>query len=150
MSEVKFIFSLEGIDSLIQSTKEEKIKDICIKYISKIDKKFNSFLFLYEGKQIDFDLSFDQLANQKDRTNNEMKIFVLNTELNGFICPVCDKEKIRLNKEKINEILLSNNNIINTLNEVNLIIENIIKNSTINDNMKNINKLLNKIKEKNK
>ena len=59
MSEAKFIFSLEGIDSLIQSTKEEKIKDICIKYVSKIDKKFNSFLFLYEGKQIDFDLSFD-------------------------------------------------------------------------------------------
>ena len=125
MSDVKIIFSLEGIDSLIKCTKEEKLKDICLKYAKKLDKNLSSFLFLYEGKQIDFDLNFTQLANQEDKIRNEMKISVYKIELNEFVSPIYDKEKI-------NEILVSNNNIRNTLNEMNLLIENIIKNSTIN------------------
>ena len=132
MSDVKIIFSLEGIDSLIKCTKEEKLKDICLKYATKLDKNLSSFLFLYEGKQIDFDLNFTQLANQEDKIRNEMKISVYKIELNEFVSPIYDKEKI-------NEILVSNNNIRNTLNEMNLLIENIIKNSTINsinDNLK--------------
>ena len=121
MSEVKIIFSLEGFDSIIQCTKEEKIKDICLKYAIKIDKKLNSLLFLYEGKQINFDLNFTQFANQEDRIRNEMKISVYKTELNGLVSSAYDKEKIY-------EILLSNNNIRNSLNDINVIIENIIKN----------------------
>ena len=143
MSEVKIIFSLDGIDSIIQCTKEEKIKDICLKYATKLDKKLDSLLFLHQGKQIDFDLNFTQLANEEDKTLNEMKISVYKTELIGLVSPAHDKEKI-------NEILVSNNNIRNTLNEMNLKIENIIKNSTINsinDNLKNLNTQLNTINE---
>ena len=81
MSEAKIIFSLDCIDSIIQCTKEEKIKDICLKYANKLDKKLNSLLFLYEGNQIDFDLNFTQLANQEDNIRNEMKISVYKTEL---------------------------------------------------------------------
>ena len=72
MSEAKIIFSLDGIDSIIQCTKEEKIKDICLKYATKLDKKLNSLLFLYEGNLIDFDLNFTQLANQEDNIRNEI------------------------------------------------------------------------------
>ena len=125
MSEAKIIFSLDGIDSIIQCTKEEKIKDICLKYATKLDKKLSSFLFLYEGNQIDFDLNFAQLANKEDSVRNEMKISVYKTELIGLDSPAYDEEKI-------NEILVSNNNIRNNLNEMNLKIENIINNSTTN------------------
>ena len=72
-----------------------------------------------------------------------MKISVYKIELNEFVSPIYDKEKI-------NEILVSNNNIRNTLNEMNLLIENIIKNSTINsinDNLKNLNTQLKTITE---
>ena len=125
MSEAKIIFSLDGIDSIIQCTKEEKIKDICLKYATKLDKELSSFLFLYEGNQIDFDLNFAQLANKEDSVRNEMKISVYKTELIGLDSPAYDEEKI-------NEILVSNNNIRNNLNEMNLKIENIINNSTTN------------------
>ena len=143
MSDVKIIFSLDGIDSLVQCTKEEKLKDICLKYATKLDKKLSSLLFLYVGKPIDFDLNFTQLANQEDKIRNEMKISVYKNESNGFISPAYDKEKI-------NEILVSNNNIRNTLNEMNSMIENIIKNSTtnsINNDLKNINTQLKIINE---
>ena len=139
MSEAKTIFSLDGIDSTIQCTKEEKLKDICLKYATKLDKKLNTLLFLYERKQIDLDLNFIQLANQDDKIRNEMKISVYKTELIGSVSPSYDKEKI-------NEILLSNNYMRNSLNEMNLIIENIAKNTTtnsINDNLENISIKLN-------
>jgi len=92
MSEVKIIFSLDRVDSIIQCTKEEKIKDICLKYAEKLDKKLNSLLFLYEGKQIDFDLNFPQQANQDDRIRNEMKISVYKTKVTQ------KKDEIKLKK----------------------------------------------------
>ena len=93
MSDVKIIFSLEGIDSLIQCTKEEKLKDICLKYATKLDKKLSYLLFLYEGKPIDFDLNFTQLANQEDKIRNEMKISVYKSELHGLLLLLMIKKK---------------------------------------------------------
>ena len=47
MSEAKIIFNLEGIKITIQCSQEDKIKDICQKYATKIDSNIKSLFFLY-------------------------------------------------------------------------------------------------------
>ena len=42
MSEAKIIFNLEDIKITIQCSQEDKIKDICQKYATKIDSNINS------------------------------------------------------------------------------------------------------------
>ena len=55
-----------------------------------------------------------------DKANNEMKIFVYQNELDGLTCPNCG-EKIQLNNKKIDELIISFNNIIDgTIGEGNL------------------------------
>ena len=45
------------------------MSDICNKFVSKIDKKINSLLFLYNGKdQINYELTFYEHANSLDKT----------------------------------------------------------------------------------
>ena len=65
----------------------------------------NSLLFLYEGNKVNFGLSFKEQTNLIDRKNNEMKVLVNKIGNNKFICPKYD-EKINLNSEKLDEIIL--------------------------------------------
>ena len=76
MSEANVIFTLEGVNLSIRCTAEDKMKDICNKYSTKINKNMNSLLFLYEGNKINYELSFKEQANSIDRNNHQMKIFV--------------------------------------------------------------------------
>ena len=52
MSKANAIFTLNGIDLKIQCKTDEKMKDICLKYASKIKTNINSLIFLYGGNQI--------------------------------------------------------------------------------------------------
>ena len=108
-------------------------------------------MFLYGGNQLNFDLRFIDQASLIDRENNKMRVLVYTNEEDGFICPKCG-EKIKLNTEKIDDIILSNNNIKDNIIGIKAQIENIInsKNSSlnlINIQLKNINILLNTINE---
>jgi len=78
MSKVIFIFG--GIEVIIQCTKEEKMKEICQRYVNKIEKNLNSLIFLYGGKQLNFNLSFKEQANGLDKERNEMKVLVYKNE----------------------------------------------------------------------
>ena len=49
------IFTFEGVPLTIQCSKEEKMKDICNKYLSKINKSINSLYFLYGGNQVNME-----------------------------------------------------------------------------------------------
>ena len=138
--EAKIIFCLNGIKVHIQCTLEDKIKDICKKYATKIDNNINSLLFLYGGNQMNMELKFKEQASSMDINNKEMNVLVYKNENDDdFICPHCNK-KIKL--EKIDEIILINNNIKDTINGIKLNIDNIIKLSkdkNISFQLKNIN-----------
>ena len=121
MSEAKIIFNFEGIDIIIQCSIEDKIKDICQKFATKIESNINSLLFLYGGNQMNMELKFKEQANLMD---NEMKVLVYKNENDDIRCPHCNK-KIKI--EKIDDIILSNNNIKDTINGIKLNIDNIIK-----------------------
>ena len=124
MTEAKVIFNYEGVNITIQCSKEETMKDICQKYVNKIDKNINSLIFLYGGNQLNFNLSFNQQASNLDKERNAMKVLVYKNEDNECICPKCG-EKIKFNTEKIDDIILSINNIKDTINGTKYGIDNV-------------------------
>ena len=154
MSQAKanVIFTLDGVDLTVQCSPEDKMRDICLKYVTKIGANLDSLLFLYGGNKLNFDLRFIDQANSLDKENNKMRVLVYKNEEDGFICPKCG-EKIKLNAEKkIDDLILSNNNIKDNIIGIKAQIENIInsKNSSvnlINIQLKNINIVLNTINE---
>jgi len=149
MAEANAIFTLDGIEVQIQCSKEEKMKDICQRFATKAQINPDSFLFLYGGNKLNFNLAFKDQANSIDNGNNEMKVLAYKLEDEEFKCPKCG-EKIKLNKEKIDEIIQNNNKINDSINGIKLQLENIIKNSLdnlMNIQLKNINMIINIINE---
>ena len=137
------IFTFNGINTIIQCNKDDKIKDICYKYVNKIGIDINLIYFLYNGMQIDLDLN--QKANIIDKEKNEINILVfekskstiiINKDLKEskeIICPKCKENckikindyKIKLydckNNHEINNILLDEFNITQNINELEII-----------------------------
>ena len=74
MKEANAIFTFNGVDLSIQCTIDDKMKDICKKYSNKMNKEINSFLFLYGGNQVNFELAFKKQANYQDLKENKMNI----------------------------------------------------------------------------
>ena len=139
----KVIFSFEKIDTTMSCSKDELMKNICEKFSNFIGKDMNSLRFEYNEKQINFNLSFEEQANEIDKEKNEMKIFVYNDEDNQYKCPKCG-EKLKFNK--IDKISSSMNNLKDSIDGIKLYIDNIIKLSSdnaINSHLKNVNILLN-------
>ena len=122
MSKANVIFTFEGIDLIIQSTTEDKMKDICEKYSIKINKAMNSILFLYEGNQVNFELSFKEHANSIDRKNNKMKILVYKREnnehnnINKINNMITITNNIAKNSYPENDYCSKNKNFINKIN----------------------------------
>ena len=110
MTQAKVIFNFEGIDATIQCLTNEKIKDICQRYTNKIGKSINELIFLYGGNQLNYNINFKEQANVIDRERNIMKILVYKKEPNENIWPKCGG-KIKINTDKIDDIILSINNI---------------------------------------
>ena len=149
MSEAKIVFNFEGRNLTIQCSEEDKIKDICQKFATKIESNINSLLFLYGGNKMNMELKFKEQANSMDIDNKEMKVLVYKKENDDFTCHNCNT-KFKLNTEKIDDIILSINNIKDTINEIKLNIENMIKSSTNNNisiQLQNIIMVLNIINE---
>ena len=147
MSEAKVVFTLDGVDLVIQCLISDKMRDICQRFGMKVEKNINSLVFLYGGSIINLDLTFESQANSIDRINKIMKVLVYKNENDEYIGPNCGY-KIKLN---IEEIISCYNNIIDNIDGIKLNIENIINNSlinTVNNQLKNINILLNTVKDK--
>jgi len=148
MANSKVVFNLESIAFTIECSKNETMRTIIQRFGSKIQQNANSFIYLYGGGQVNFDLTFEEQANKLDRENNQMTILVYKTESNGFSCPYCSK-KIILGSD-LDNILNVYNNFKETINGLKLMLENIIKTSTndsINSQLQTININLNKIIE---
>ena len=78
-----------------------------------------------------------------------MKVLVYTNENDEFMCPKCG-EKIKLNTERIDDIISSINNLKETIDSTKLMIDNVIKISSINNvniQLKSINVILNSLNE---
>ena len=67
------LFIYDKVKTPIKCRKEDKIKDICNKFAS-ID--INSLKFIYNGKELDLDSTFDNQATVTDKNRSEMIILV--------------------------------------------------------------------------
>ena len=141
------IFNFNGINTKIQCKKEDKMENILNKFKSKIEKNINTLFFLYNGNQINIDLTFNEQANLEDKNKNEMNVLVFEKEKNAnlqkelklskvIICPKCNENcriniqnyKVKLyeckNNHEINNILLNEYYNTQNINESNIICEN--------------------------
>ena len=150
----KVIFEYNGVKTTIQCLKEDKMKNICLKFSSKINSNINSLYYLYGGNQINPNLSFEEQANSLDRSKQEMNILVYKFEKEGFLCPKCG-ENIQLDTKLIDDICLSNNDINDNLEGIKGQIENIINSinnkqsiDSFKTQLKNINLIINNAVEK--
>ena len=102
------IFTLDGVPLSIQCTENDIMKDICQKYVNKINRNINTLVFIYGGNQLNYNLKYKDIIIDKE--SKEMKVLIYSNENDEFICPKCG-EKIKLNTEKIDDIILSINNL---------------------------------------
>ena len=123
---VEVVFNYDGIDTMIQCNKSDKMSDIIEKFLVKTQKKGENLYYLYNGSGINKDLTFDEQANELDKNRNKMNI-VLNryfgnqNEINeiiskDIICPICKENTlIDINNFKINFHGCKNNHNINDI-----------------------------------
>ena len=143
MTEARVTFIYDCNNIIIQCRKEERMKDICQRYSTKLGISLNLLVFLYGGQQIDTQLTYNEISHNE----NEIKIIVIKSEHEEVICPKCGSNII-LNTEKVDEIVNNMNNIIETVTGIKMMIDNMIKTSTqnaMNIQLKNVNLLLNNV-----
>ena len=121
MAEIVFIYELIYIS--IQCNINQKMKEICTQFCSKIKININSLTFLYGGEILNLDKSFNEIAKE-----NKIKILVFDNDNDNEICPKCGKV---LNKKILEDIIELNNNINDTLVGLYSQIDNIINNLKI-------------------
>jgi hypothetical protein len=152
------VFILNGVETIIQCLKTDKMKDICDKYVSKIQSNINKLYFIYGSNKLNLELTFDELVNEIDRDRNMMNVLVYDNKIikndgikksKDIICPKCGENclidfnnyKIKLyeckNKHEINNILLNEYNNTQNIN-LNNIICNICNNNNKNMSYNNI------------
>lgn len=115
------------------------------RYRKKIEKNINSLTFIYERNKVNFELSFEQQANLIDKNNSEMHISVYLNEKDGIICPKRG-EKIELNTKELNDIILTYNELKDSVKGIKYQLDNMIKSSLeeqVNVQLKNINIVIN-------
>ena len=89
MSNARASFSFEGKDVKIQCLNEDKMKDIYNKFSSKLNLNINLLYFIYNGNQINLELTFKEQANSLDKNRNQMNILVFRHENDGLRCQKC-------------------------------------------------------------
>ena len=145
----KVVFSFNGNEIIIQCTKEDKMKDICNKFATKIDININSLLFLYNGNKINYEQTFKQHANSIDNNNSQMNLLVYQIKNEGIKCKKCGET---IDLDIIDNIIKYNNEQKETIIEMNNQIDNIINLNNINDikrKVKVINLMLNDLRTEN-
>jgi hypothetical protein len=70
------IFEFDGKKITIQCTNSQTMKEICQNFGTKAQIDISKHAFLYNGNQINMDLSYEKQANDTDKKRNQMNILV--------------------------------------------------------------------------
>ena len=150
MENINVIFTFDGKDIAIQCSKRDQVKSICQKFALKAETYLNSLIFFYAGNKVNFYLTIEAQASSIDKKNEKMAILVYRKENEDELtCPKCG-EKLKLNTQKIEELISFNNDLADSMSGIQDQLENVIKVSTINkvnNQLKNIKTLMNTIIE---
>ena len=126
-------FHYNGITTIIQCQENQKMSEICDKFISKSNLNENELIYFYDGKvgaQFDKNLTFYQMANSIDKSRKKMNILVINNKIinnnkstiksKNIICQQCyENVKIKIDNYKIDLLECKNGHSMNkiSLNE---------------------------------
>ena len=104
------------------------MKDICNKFVNKTGIDINLIYFIYNGMQLNLELTLIQQINNIDKKRNEINILVYEKlkstliindgikESKEIICPKCKENcKIKINDYKIKLYDCKNNHEINNI-----------------------------------
>ena len=96
---IDILFKYESQTITIQGNIENKMKEIAIKFKTKINKDNNDFYYVYNGNKIDEELTLNEIINQTHLDNIIILAFNSNTqetenekkieESKEIICPTC-------------------------------------------------------------
>ena len=78
MKSILFLFNSNP--TIIQCKKEDIMMNICNKFCAKINNEINNLIFLYDGRKINYQLTFNEHANENDKKNGKMNILVYQNE----------------------------------------------------------------------
>ena len=138
--------------TVIQCSKDDKMRTICSKFGTKIEVDINSLFFIYNGSFLNLELTFYEQANSTDKNRLEMNVIANKNENETDIkCPKCN-HIIKIESIKsVSELIKYNKNINFSLKELKKQIESI--NSNDIDQLENkigiINYLINNIIKEN-
>ena len=93
MSEAKIIFIFNGIKTIIQCNKTEKIRNIMERYEEKVQIDKNKIYLVYNGNKVNEELSFEELANKEDKKMNMMNIIIYEINNSTIIEKKIEKSK---------------------------------------------------------
>ena len=80
MAEVTFLFKESETKFQIERTNSMEI--VCQKYAESKNISLKSLYFKYKGNEIDLKLSFNDIANEEDKTNGKIEISVIQKDQN--------------------------------------------------------------------
>jgi len=127
MSEGKVLFIYNGKQTIIQCNANEKLNIICERFINELQlDKSKIYHYIYNGNIINKDLTFEEQANNEDKTECKMNIIVVDEmnkiknenikESEEIICPECKENiLIKIDEYKINMYNCKNNHKINNI-----------------------------------
>ena len=124
MAEV--IFNYEGENISIQCNIDDKMEDIINRYLQIKNDNIDNLYYLYNNAQINSELTFNEQANELDKSENKMNITVVNhikninelkeTISKDIICPKCKENAlIDIKNFKINLSECKNNHNVNNI-----------------------------------
>ena len=124
MSSITFIF--EEFETKFPCKNTDFMEYLCNKYSNFIHKSLNDLFFSYNGNQVNFNLSFEQIAEGNDKTNNNMTIFVItkeNKEVDKNNNEISNKNDVNDMKAKImyDELIIKYGYLKNMVSEKDLI-----------------------------
>ena len=94
------IFTFNGVENYIQCNIQDTMREICKKFETKLKLDISKLFFLYGWKEIDKDLTFQQLASKDDENSKLMKVLVYGNpqpddikevKSKEIICPECNE-----------------------------------------------------------
>ena len=101
----KIIFNYIGVDYEVQCNKNEKFKDIIIKFRNKAKAETKILIFNYKGAILqNEELTFEEIEREDDKGGNQINILVYEIELDpdpeakciikpkNIICPECQEQ----------------------------------------------------------
>ena len=110
---MEVIFIYEGFNTIIQCKEDEKMKKIIDRFLIKINPSNTNLFYIYNGTKINFDLTFNEQANDIDKNRKKMNVIVTkrDEEKKGIneiiskdiICPECRRNiLLKIKNYKIN------------------------------------------------